>query len=103
MFGLVQLARLEGCCVCPLWRHDALHVASGHRLCGSVWCRATCCAADIRQGYLSQIMRAAAALHKPIGIALRFRNEVGRSGEPGDRCVVVDAMERVEGKEKRGL
>ena len=49
------------------------------------------------------MMRVAAALHKPIGIALLFRNDVGRSGEPGDRCVVVDVMERVEGKEKRGL
>ena len=48
-------------------------------------------------------MRGAAELHKSIGIALRFCDEVGRSGESGVSCVIVDAMERLEGKEKRRL
>ena len=48
-------------------------------------------------------MRGAAELHKSIGIALRFCDEVGRSGESGVSCVIVDVMERLEGKEKRRL
>ena len=48
-------------------------------------------------------MCAAAEHHKPIGIALRFCNEVGRSGESGVRCVVVDAMERGRRKGEEGI